>query len=182
MVLYPSGPLYKNAAWPFKWGLLIFYKNLILEKSWFNSIWFYYSYRPWYIASATPHPKDVVLLVKNNLFPQDSVRARQYEAADVILRTLNPKDKVIFDQTHGGGSFSCGPVLFYYTLLNTLVYKNKQHTTVTQIWSNMQVWHYRGKGPKLKVYLGPEFLITFNAWSKLAQQWVVCVGNTSWAN
>ena len=93
--------------------------NFILEKSWFN---FYYSYRPWYIASATPHPKDVVLLVKNNLFPQDSVRARQYEAADIILRTLNPKDKVIFHQTHGGGggSFSCGPVLFYYTFLNTL--------------------------------------------------------------
>ena len=146
-----------------------------MEKSLFNSIWLYYSYRPWYIASATPHPKDVVLLVKNNLFPQDSVRARQYEAADIILRTLNPKDKVIFHQTNGGGwHFHVGPVLFNYTFLNTLVYKNKQHIIR---------YRYLGKGPKLKVYLRLEFMMFWSMVQIGSTMAGVCaIGNTSWAN
>ena len=51
-------------------------------------------YRPWYIASATPKPKDVVLVIKNNIFAGDDVRDKSFEAANIILRTLNPKDRV----------------------------------------------------------------------------------------
>jgi hypothetical protein len=48
-------------------------------------------FRPWYKASATPNPKDVVIVIKNN--PFDHTR-RLFEAADIILRTLNPRDRV----------------------------------------------------------------------------------------
>jgi hypothetical protein len=48
-------------------------------------------FRPWYKASATPNPKDVVIVIKNNPFPSP---APLFEAADIILRTLNPRDRV----------------------------------------------------------------------------------------
>jgi len=58
----------------------------------FNTLHFPVPSSPWYIASATPNPKDVVLIVKNNNFLTN--RNRLFEAADIILRTLNPRDRV----------------------------------------------------------------------------------------
>lgn len=52
--------------------------------------------RPWYIASATPKPKDVVLVIKNNIFASDDVRNVLFKAADIALRSLNPKDRVSY--------------------------------------------------------------------------------------
>ena len=55
----------------------------------------FFFHRPWYIASATPNPKDVVLVIKYNLFETDpAVIDIQFKAVNIILRTLNPKDRV----------------------------------------------------------------------------------------
>ena len=50
--------------------------------------------RPWYTASATPNFKDVVVVVKNNKFTNAQDHSTLLKAANILINTLNPRDRV----------------------------------------------------------------------------------------
>eukprot|EP00731_Ephydatia_muelleri_P032598 Em0024g142a len=51
-------------------------------------------YRPWYTASATPNFKDVVVVVKNNRFINPDDYNTLIQAANILINTLNPRDRL----------------------------------------------------------------------------------------
>ncbi|KAL5510739.1 hypothetical protein EMCRGX_G006337, partial [Ephydatia muelleri] len=51
-------------------------------------------FRPWYTASATPNFKDVVVVVKNNRFINPDDYNTLIQAANILINTLNPRDRL----------------------------------------------------------------------------------------
>ena len=71
-----------------------FYRPVVVQKS-FDI----HYYRPWYVEAATPSSKDVIMLVDISGSMLNDFEGRNYlfiakEAAETVLDTLNPKDRV----------------------------------------------------------------------------------------
>ena len=60
-------------------------------------------FRPFYVETATPEPKDVVLVIDHSgSMRGESLRVAK-EAAKTVLRTMNPRDRVGYSQTYSSG-------------------------------------------------------------------------------
>ncbi|KAJ7382932.1 hypothetical protein OS493_031707 [Desmophyllum pertusum] len=51
-------------------------------------------YRPWYVETATPEPKDVVLVIDTSGSMSTTLMNVAKEAANTVLSTMNPRDRV----------------------------------------------------------------------------------------
>lgn len=56
-------------------------------------------FRPWYVETATPEPKDVVLVIDTSGSMGTALMNVAREAAKTVLSTMNPRDRVCTNRT-----------------------------------------------------------------------------------
>lgn len=64
-------------------------------------------FRPFYVETATPEAKDVVLVIDTSASMDTTKLTGAIQAANTVLETMNPKDQVRYSSSQGFGKCIC---------------------------------------------------------------------------